>query len=534
MRVTNNMLIADMLWNSNKNLNGLSKYQNQLSTGVRISRPSDDPVGITRILKYKTDIRAAEQYSDNVTTSLGWLEVSESALDDTKEILQRIRELTVQAANGTNTPEDTQKIQIEVEQLREEIISLGNSTMAGRFLFSGLETDQELFNEDGTYNIDMTSERVEEKNVVSFEVYVGEVMEVGTHPVDIYGLAEDESFYNGLIDRGSIETTESSRTKVTASYDITNDFLVPGTQAVAIDVGGTTYNVNMADLTQTLQEPLTKEAFLSAVKNATDGGGVLTDVANVYFNESDELVVEAKTYGSAIPITITETANGFAETSNVLGVDELPATFTSTGVLNDADLAAYTETSDMVLTLNGQQVKIELDFSTINTAADYTTALQTKLDAAFPPAGTITVTPGVDGNPLELILAGNNDGSTNTLDVDYIVTNKSKLLSDLDTLIAGMQDRDQDILNASLTTMDENLDMVITAMGNIGGKSNRTEFIAARIDDNIITFTDLLSGVQDVDMAEAIMWFKNLENVYKASLSVGSQVIQPSLVDFIS
>ena len=534
MRITNNMLVADMLWNSNKNLGKLSTYQNQLSSGLRVSRPSDDPVGITKILKYKTDIRAANQYKDNVTTSLGWLEVSESALDDVKEILQRIREITVQAANGTNTPEDTQKIQIEVEQLRDEIISLGNSTMAGRYLFSGLETNKKLFNEDGTYNVDMTSERLDEKNVVGFEVYVGEVMEVGTHPIDVFGIGEDTSFYNGVIDRGSVETTEATRSKYVASYDITNNFTVPA-QSISIDIGGTAYDVNMADLAQTVADPLTKSQFLKSVKEASDGlGGELQDVANIYFNENDELVVESKSFGSATSITGTVSSGGFAEISNTVGIDELPATFSSSVPLTDAVMTAYTEVSSMMLTFNGEQKKIELDFSTINTVADYTTALQTEIDNAFPPAGTITVTPGVDGNPLELTIAGNNDGSINKLDVDYIVSNESKMITDLNNLVDALNVRDQDALNVALGKLDENLEIVLTAMGNIGGKSNRTEFIAARIDDNVITFTGLLSDVQDVDMAEAIMWFKNLENVYKASLSVGSQVIQPSLVDFIS
>jgi len=68
----------------------------------------------------------------------------------------------------------------------------------------------------------------------------------------------------------------------------------------------------------------------------------------------------------------------------------------------------------------------------------------------------------------------------------------------------------------------------------LGGKTNRIEFILSRVEENEITFTSLLSKVQDVDMAEAIMYFKNLENIYRASLSVGSKVIQPSLVDFIN
>jgi len=115
-----------------------------------------------------------------------------------------------------------------------------------------------------------------------------------------------------------------------------------------------------------------------------------------------------------------------------------------------------------------------------------------------------------------------------------VVSKKSKMLSDIDKLIASLESGDKDAISNAIGDIDYHIDIVLTAMGDIGGKSNRTEFIDARIDENIITFTKLLSNVQDVDMAEAIMLFKNLENVYKASLSVGSKVIQPSLVDFLT
>jgi flagellar hook-associated protein 3 len=526
------MMISDMLWNSNRNLTSLSKYQNQLSSGQQISRPSDDPVGITKVLKYKTDIRAAEQYTDNITTSLGWLEVSESSIDDVKEILQRIRELTVQAANGTNTEEDTQKIMTEVEQLKEEVISLGNSTIAGRYIFSGLETDEPLFNDDGTYNIAMTSQRVSEKNAVSFEVYVSEVMDVGTYPTDIFGLGEDTSFYNGLITYGSTETTASTRSKMTLNVDLTNDYEAAG-EAISIDIDGVTYDVDMTLLAQSQNNPLTKSDVLAAVQSASDGASAtLSDVAIVYYNQDNELVVEAKAYGSATTITDLSTSAGVAVSNNVLGTDEVASIFQSDVVMNNAMVANADGVSTLMLTLNGEQKEISIDFSTISTVDDYVAALQTEIDSQFP-SGGISVS-GSAGGKLTITIDGAADGETNSLDVDYIVSQESQLINDLDNLISALETNDSEALSNLITNIDDDMDQVLTALGNVGGKTNRIEFISSRLEDNIITFTSLLSDVQDVDMAEAIMWYKNLENVYKASLSVGAQVIQPSLVDFIS
>ena len=61
MRVTNNMLVNTLLRNVNNNLSTMQKKQDQLSTGKRVSRPSDDPVAVSKIIKYKTDINELKQ-----------------------------------------------------------------------------------------------------------------------------------------------------------------------------------------------------------------------------------------------------------------------------------------------------------------------------------------------------------------------------------------------------------------------------------------------------------------------------------------
>ena len=125
--------------------------------------------------------------------------------------LQRVRELTVQAANGTNTSDDTKKIKVEIQELTKEIIVAGNATNAGRYIFSGLQTNEKLFNEDGSYNIDMTSERRDLKHVMGYEVSVGEVMSVGVHPTDVFGTVDINNFFDGLITRNSTTTQKSTQ-----------------------------------------------------------------------------------------------------------------------------------------------------------------------------------------------------------------------------------------------------------------------------------------------------------------------------------
>lgn len=529
MRITNNMLVKDMLWNANNNLVNMAKRQTELSTGKKIHRPSDDPVGITQVLKYKTDIRETEQYNKNITDALGWLEVSESSLTNIKDILQRVRELTVQAANGTNTVNDVQKIKVEIEELTNEVLVAGNATSAGRYLFAGLETNKRLFNPDGTFNIDLTSERRDLKHVVAYEVSVGEVMPIGTHPVDLFGVVSSNSFFEGVLTRGVTQTTKATQTVLKANVNLNYDYTA---DVLDVGIGGNTYNVDETLLENTPMNPMTKQRFVDAIKSATFGATPLSDVADVFFDLNNQLVVQAKAYGAATTITDLTASAGFTGVTVTPGVNGSTSTLTGTGIITDAAVAAETGTHTLVLQLDDKRVKIDIDFSTLNTANDLQVALQTQLDSQFSPAGTITAT-AVNGGTLNFTVNAINDGNAHMFSMDYTVAQRSELVTDLQNLIAALNTKDDAVIQTSLGKMDLHLDRVLVAMGEIGGKSNRVEFIKARVEENEITFTSLLSKVQDVDMAEAIMYFKNLENIYRASLSVGSKVIQPSLVDFI-
>ena len=160
MRITNSMLVNNMISNLGKNLSRMEKYQQKLATGKKISVSSDDPVVAARALKLRTDVSQIEQYKKNVKDAMSWLEITESAIADVGDILQRVRELAVQASNGATTPEDTKKICEEVKQLKTQLVNLGNATYAGRHIFSGFKTNQKLLNDDGSFAIDVDSTEV--------------------------------------------------------------------------------------------------------------------------------------------------------------------------------------------------------------------------------------------------------------------------------------------------------------------------------------------------------------------------------------
>jgi len=132
---------TQLLRNLRNNNSEILDWQNKLATGQKISKPSDDPVGIGYQMRYTTDLARNEQYLSNAKTGYGWLSQTDSVLQQANSVLQRLNTITNQAANGTITPEVREQIRLEVLQLREQMVSIGNSTYDGRHIFNGQKTD---------------------------------------------------------------------------------------------------------------------------------------------------------------------------------------------------------------------------------------------------------------------------------------------------------------------------------------------------------------------------------------------------------
>lgn len=154
MRVTNGMMVNNLLRNLYKNYTKMDRAQQMLSSQKKFLRPSDDPIGVTRSLRLTTEILNMEQYKRNVDDSDSWLQSSEQVINNMMSVMQRIRELTVEGANETYSQEDREKIAHEISELKEQLICLGNTAYAGSYLFSGFKTDKALLRRDGTYDLD--------------------------------------------------------------------------------------------------------------------------------------------------------------------------------------------------------------------------------------------------------------------------------------------------------------------------------------------------------------------------------------------
>jgi flagellar hook-associated protein 3 FlgL len=801
MRITNNMISSNLLINLNSNLTAMNKFNNQISTGKVISRPSDDPVIAAKALKLRTDLSELEQYSKNANDALSWIDITESAIKEYNSILQRIRELTVSASNGDKTIDDNKKISEEIKQLKEQLISIGNTTYAGRSVFTGFQTDKQLFDENGNYKVNVTSEYINNRKYTNYEVGINEEIRVNTYGIDLFGYVDDnkdlDKFPTGDAtgqkavggemraedafdfsqnfseltdetieitiegDTFTVPTSELQKingdttekkdiidilsnatngsggalkysadiyfdndklviasrdaygvsSNVTMEYKGTDRNLVedvfglddkvdvgnPAKSAVlesdypvklnedyanpvitnetlTVTVDGTTYTISTADL-QGLGSSQTESDILTLFRDAPGGGGDLDDVADISF-DNGRLVIKADSTGStsqiqvaytgtnptvlqdrfflgttavnginattgvktgespvdlgadfsgtnitdvnmiinvngtdytinetnfnglaptptqasvlgvingaisnatatfdgsgklvitannpgAVPISVTYTGDDAKKVETIMGVedkfeygkDDVEATLTTSTLVTDADASVPHPDDDTKSIYSGQKMFIHLgderkeltlgDIPLPATTADVVAAMQTAIDTAF---GTHSPVPPPPGIPEKIKVNGDNttnisfttnyqnDGKIPKLFVDYERASDSQLFADIDEAIEAMETGDRDTVEAFLGKMDKHLATAHAVWSDVGARYNRIELINNRIDTNEVTYTKLLSLNEDVDQSKAIMNFKNQENVYRASLSMGSKIIQPSLVDFI-
>ncbi|MEF3305163.1 flagellar hook-associated protein FlgL [Paenibacillus sp. GYB003] len=181
-RVTQGMMNIQLLRNLNNNMVRLERLQDQMSTGRRINKPSDDPVGISFSMRYRSELSVNSQYQRNVDSATSWLSYTDKMMDQAGQVLQRARELAVQGANGTNSEQSLKSMKSEMEQLYEQMVSIGNSKFNGKYVFNGERTEQIPFPDSKD-----AMNAVTDPGEIKFEIGLGVRMAVNKTADQVFG-----------------------------------------------------------------------------------------------------------------------------------------------------------------------------------------------------------------------------------------------------------------------------------------------------------------------------------------------------------
>lgn len=154
MRISTNQMFTRGIDSISDVSSQLQNTQSQISSGKQVLRPSDDPVASTRILELKQELGLNEQYQRNIELVENNLKLSDDLLGSVSDVVQRIRELTVNAGNGALNQDDLRYIAAEIEERLEQLAGMMNTRDAsGEYIFGGFQGDTQPFqkNTNGAY-----------------------------------------------------------------------------------------------------------------------------------------------------------------------------------------------------------------------------------------------------------------------------------------------------------------------------------------------------------------------------------------------
>lgn len=295
MRVTQSMLSSNMLRNLNTSYSKMSKYQNMLDSGSKISRPSDDPVVAVKGMGYRIDLDKNQQYQRNLREANTWLDTTDEALDQVGEALKRVKELIVQAANDTNTAEDREKINAEMQQIKEQLRDIANTKVGENFIFSGTHTNEPLYKDQiGPQNPAITTGA--QKNI-EINVFDGISMNINTKGAELFEKIDGFMEHVTTLFQSGATATEIGDA---LGLETTNGVnIIPGldgingdTLSIRADVGARQNRIELMENRLSIQEVnVTKQL---SINEDTDYAKTITDMVTQESIHQAALSVGAK------------------------------------------------------------------------------------------------------------------------------------------------------------------------------------------------------------------------------------------------
>ena len=213
MRVASKTIYDTVKFNLANITEELNKANKVASTGRRIIGLSDDPVGLTQVLNIKSTLSGIEQLERNISMGKSWLIAAEGALTHVQDLISDAKALCVEMATSTTGAASRASAAEDIQGTFDEIVSLANTEVSGRYVFAGSKTDTAPFSQGGTYNGDSNA----------FKVKIGRdtTVEVGSDGAAVFqpsGAGANDDIFQTLSDlKDALENNNVSGIQVAMS-----------------------------------------------------------------------------------------------------------------------------------------------------------------------------------------------------------------------------------------------------------------------------------------------------------------------------
>ncbi len=442
----------------------------KLTSGYRINRAADDAAGLAISQKMKTQIRGLDQASRNASDGISLIQTAEGALNEIESMLQRMRELSVQAANGTNTDEDREAIQNEINQLNEEIDRISEATEFNTKTLLNGNVDRKSYSDNSNVRLISLTDTVESKD------YQITVTKEATK-AKLEGTA-----INGLNSNGCM--TESGK----------------------ICINGQEVKIEEGESIQSVYQKLRKLGDSINVDVSYDNPDAAGNIV-----AGSKLTLQAQQFGSKYDVEI------YSDNSDLLDQLGLSAATATSG--EDAEITLLKDDSDVKTFTSTTTYSADGNKITITDKDGFEMSLEIQEGITVPsgtPATTNTVAniTVLEQGPVVLQI-GANEGQT----VKVSIPEVSATTLGVNTINISTEDGAQ----AGITALDSAINTVSSIRAKLGAYENRLDHAIANLDTTSENMSEALSRIEDVDMAEEMSTYTQKNVLAQAGTSMLSQ-----------
>lgn len=508
MRITNRIITNNSLTNINRVKVSEDNLNTQLTTGKKITRPSDDPVIAIRALRLRSNASKVEQYYEkNTEDAEAWMKITDTALANVSEVLtDMMKKCDKGSADTMDTPERLVLLE-SMKALAEEVYSTGDSDYAGRSVFTGYRTDSTLtFQEDTTLKYSIT-EQLDKSNIDSItHVYTDDLMDFTKTNYDSLNVTEQD-------------VQSSTVYRIQLSYSDTDS-----------DVAPTLTYTDDAGVKQTVTATTTPLG-----SDPDPYANVAADGVN-YIPETGELIIGADLYS-----TLTGTRDDATTTANEGEIQiNYQKSSWADGDLKPEHYFACTSTdaagketvyNPEYLTGGGRQT-IEYTTGTgqslqINTLADecFTHNISRMVDELSAATEQLSNLDDIVKILDTIVSDGGLSGNELTAAEDKLAAAKKAQTLQKDVV--------QKMFSSAITKTQGFIDQTSLASTNCGSRESRLSLIQNRLADQQTTIDTLVSENEDCDETEVAVELAAAKLAYEAALMATSKITETNLLNYI-
>lgn len=449
--------------------------QEQVASGRRVLRPSDDPTAAARVLTLQRELADAERLRESSSFARTFVDAATGALEEGSSLLAEARAIVIQGMNGTLDDESRRALGQRIELLRQQMLDIANRKSADRFLFSGTETGSQPW-ASGT--VDGLTRTTYLGNDAQQSLRIGNGAEIGINlpGSQIFGGKQSQSpSFTGLT---------GLRAGSTASEG--NAWELMEVIQTSLDLGGLTavgvVQASGVPSTVLQSRTLTIDPVAGRIQL---GGGDSVAIPDVTDPAANALRLRDE-FGAELTLDLSGW-NGAAYSGAVTGQGAISV---SGGPPVPLD---FTDTDARLESPSGASV-LHLDLTQVRRAGEETLQFD----------GRVNLFDLLSGISFDL----DNTGGLDTADVTSRLTQR-------------------------LGELDRHSDNLLVGLGVLGSRSGRLENTAQRFDLVALQVEGLISDSQDADITEAILDLRQAENTLQLSQATGTRLIQRTLLDFI-